>query len=182
MQDENKSKSDDNETSAAQESPGAEGTAPTKTELDLARDEAERWKKDYLYLRADFDNYRKTVVKERSDLIKYGTERFLVDLLDVIDNFERALALEIDSTNFTQFKEGIQMTSAEFHKILEKHGVKEVPAAGEPFNPNFHEALTSEETTAVPAGHVSRVFKKAFKLHDRVLRPAQVVVAAAPKS
>lgn len=150
-------------------------------ELERTREDAEKWKKDYLYLRADFDNYRKSVVKERSDLIKYGSERFLVDLLDVFDNFERALELEINANNLNQFKDGIQLTAAELRRILEKHGVKEVQTAGEAFNPAFHEALSSEETDSVAPGHVSRVFKKAYKLHDRVIRPAQVVVAKEPQ-
>ncbi len=149
-------------------------------ELERAREDAEKWKKDYLYLRADFDNYRKSVVKERSDLVKYGTERFLVDLLEVFDNFERALELDVNSNTLIQFKDGIQLTAAELRKILQKHGVREILSAGEAFNPAFHEALSSEETTAVPAGHVSRVYKKAYKLHDRVIRPAQVVVAKEP--
>ncbi len=150
-------------------------------ELERAKTDSEKWKTDYLYLRADFDNYRKSMVKERSDLVKYGTERFLVDLLDVFDNFERALELDINAENYGQFKEGINLTASELKKVLDKHSVKEVKSAGEAFNPLVHEALSSEETDSVAPGHIARVYKKAYKLHDRVIRPAQVVVAKAPE-
>jgi molecular chaperone GrpE len=156
-------------------------SADKVAEFERQKTEAEKWKNDYLYLRADFDNYRKAMVKERSDIVKYGTERLLHDILDAFDNFERALEQQVTADNFATFREGVQLTANELKKIFEKHGVKEVKTHGEAFNPAVHEALSSEETDSVPEGHISRVHKKAYKLHDRVIRPAQVVVATAPK-
>jgi molecular chaperone GrpE len=159
-----------------------DGDEISSVEAKRYKAEADKWKNDYLYLRADFDNYRKAMIKERSDIVKYGTERLFVDLLDVFDNFERALDLDVNAENYTTFKDGIKLTAAELKKIFEKHGVREVKSLGEPFNPSFHEALSSEATAETPAGHVTRVFKKAYKLHERVIRPAQVVVAKPPES
>lgn len=148
----------------------AEGVAKLQTELEQA-------KKDNLYLRADFDNYKKSAIKERSELIRYGGERIITDLLDLLDNFDRALAMDLTPENMASFKEGMSLTRNEFHKVLAKFGVQAVEAEGKPFDPSFHEALSSEETDRVPAGHITQVFKKAYKLHDKLVRPAQVVVA-----
>ena len=137
----------------------------------------EKFKNDYLYLRAEFENYKRNVIKERSELIKYGNERLLVDLLGVLDNFERALEIKATPENLSTYVKGIEMTAQDFRQALLKNGVTEVASLGAAFDPNMHEALSSEETDDVKPGHISRVFKKAYKLHDRVLRPGQVVVA-----
>lgn len=163
-------------------SDGVEGTADLDDQIKKLSEDLERCKNDYLYLRADFDNYRKGVIKERADLVKYGSERIFIELLEVIDNFERALAIEVTPETVDTYKEGVALTANELKKILNRFGVSEVECEGAVFDPTLHEALSSEETQAVPPGHIARVFKKAYKLHDRVLRPAQVVVAKEPKA
>lgn len=162
---------------------GANGAQAQRTsELDELKAQVEKYKNDYLYLRAEFDNYRRNVVKERSDLIKYGNERLLVDVLGVLDNFERALEFKVTPENLANFVKGMEMTQSELKSVLQKFGVTEVASQGQPFDPSIHEALSSEETDAVPAGSISRVFKKPYKLHDKVIRPGQVVVAKEPVS
>lgn len=151
--------------------------AEKNNELATLREELEKSKTDYLYLRAEFENYKKNSIKERSDLIKYGGERLIRDLLAVIDNFERALATQVTSENFPVFRQGVDMTASELRQVLQKHGVTEVKSDGLPFDPNIHEALSSEPSDAVPSGHVLRVFQKAYKIHEKLVRPAQVVVA-----
>lgn len=143
--------------------------------------ELEKAKNDYLYLRAEYDNYRKQAIKERSDLLKYAGERLAFDLLDTLDIFETALAGEVSDTNVKNFIEGIELTAQQLRATLEKHGITPVKSEGEVFNPELHEALSSEETDKVPAGHISRVFKKPYKYHDKLLRPGQVVVAKEKK-
>jgi molecular chaperone GrpE len=157
---------EDNDTENAHEK--ANGVSP-----DL-----EKAKNDYLYLAADFDNYRKNAIKERSDLVKFGNERLIRELLNVVDNFERALESDADPE---KFREGIDMINQEMKSLLQRFGVNEVTAHGEAFDPSTHEALSSEPTTEMEPGHVLRVFKKAYKLHDRLVRPAQVVVASKPQ-
>lgn len=150
-------------------------------ELQKIQEQAEKYKNDFLYMRAEFENYKRNAIKERSELIKYGGERFIRDLLDVVDNFERAIKVNVTADNLTTFKQGVEMTANELKNLLGKHSIVEIPSEGAPFDPAFHEALSSETTDKFPAGHVSQVFKKAYKLHDKVIRTGQVVVAKKPE-
>lgn len=156
----------------------SEGMDPIKQ----AQEEAAKWKNDFLYLRAEFDNYKKHAIKERSDLLKFGSERVVKDLLDVIDNFERAISVKVSPENVNTFVQGVELTAKALKETLSKHGVAEVSSDRAPFDPMIHEALSSEESAEVQPGFVLRTFKKAYKLHDKILRPAQVVVAKAPSS
>lgn len=158
-----------------------ENAAPPKTELELAQEEATKWKNDFLYLKAEFENYKRHSIKERSDLLKFGSERIGRDILEVVDNFERALQVQISPETMQTFKVGVEMTAKELKELLSKHGIQEVPSEGVVFNPNHHEAISSEPTKTVPEGHVVRVFKKPYKLHDKIIRMGQVVVATAPQ-
>lgn len=142
-----------------------------------AKVEAEKFKNEYLYLRAEFENFKRQAVKERSDLKKYGAERLVADLLNVLDIFETALSTELNADNVANFKKGIELTSNELRSVLNRHGVAEVPSKGAAFDPTVHEALSSQETNDVEPGTITQVFKKPYKLHDRVVRPGQVVVA-----
>jgi len=153
-------------------------TSNEASEKDTAAELAKA-KNDYLYLLAEFDNYRKNAIKERSDLIKYGSERFVRDFLSVLDNFELALSTGTKQASLESFREGVKMIAAEMRGLLQKHGVEEVKAEGKPFDPTQHEALSSEPREDMPAGHVANVFKKAYKLHDKLIRPAQVTVSTA---
>jgi molecular chaperone GrpE len=159
---------------------GSDASFDVSEEIKKLQEQAEKYKNDYLYLRADFDNFKKQSIKERSDLIKYGAERFIRDLLGILDNFERALQTNVTSENFSTYKQGVEITATELKNLLQKHGIQEVPSQGLPFDPNLHEALSSEQTDQVAPGHITKVFQKAYKLHDKLVRPAQVVVAQKP--
>lgn len=161
---------------------GAAGT-PDDLRAQLAKTQAEvdRLRNEALYFRAEFENYKKQAIKERSEARKFGPERLAVDILNVLDIFDTALATELSADNLATFRQGIEMTAQELRNALSRNGVTEIPAHGQPFDPTHHEALSSEETDQHPAGTVVRVFKKPYRLHDRVIRPAQVVVAK-PKS
>jgi molecular chaperone GrpE len=151
----------------------------TAAPLDEAKAEAEKFKNEYLYLRAEFENFKKQTIKERSDLRKYGSERLAADLLNVLDIFETALSTEVTAETVQNFRKGIEMTATELRSVLNRHGVSEIPSKGQVFDPALHEALSSEETNESAPGTITQVFKKAYKLHDRVIRPGQVVVAKA---
>jgi molecular chaperone GrpE len=153
-------------------------TASEKSDVELLQEESTKWKNDFLYLKAEFENYKRNAIKERSELLKFGAERVARDVLEVMDNFERALAVKLTPETMQTFKVGVEMTAKELKDMLAKHGIQEVPSEGLPFNPAHHEAISSEATTAVPNGHVARVFKKPYKLHDKVIRTGQVVVAS----
>lgn len=174
--------SDNSDQKTNPETEASDNAVPIKSEIEMAQDEAAKWKNEYLYLRAEFENYKKNSLKERSDLLKFGAERVLRDLLEVVDNFDRALAHQVTAENLNQFKTGVELTAKEFKDALTKNGVQEVVSQGQPFNPLFHEAISSEPTNTVAEGHVTQVFKKPYKLHDKIIRMGQVVVATAIKT
>lgn len=165
------------ETAPTQEAPSSDAM------LELAKmsEQAEKFKNDYLYLRAEFDNYKRHAIKDRAELLKYGGERLVRDLLDVLDNFERALQVKLTPDTIDTFHKGIEMTAVALKEVLEKNGIFQINSEGQPFDPNMHEALSSEPTTSVPPGHISRVFKKPYKFHEKMIRPGQVIVAQKPE-
>lgn len=144
---------------------------------DLKIQELEKFKTDYLYLRAEFDNYKKQMIKERSDLLKYGGERLAYDLLNILDIFEKAISTELNTNTMSTFKNGIEMTALELKKTLEKHGIQEIPSLGVKFDPLVHEALSQIPSKDHEESTVLDVFKKGYKYHDKTLRHSQVVVA-----
>jgi molecular chaperone GrpE len=143
--------------------------------------ELEKARNDFLYLRAEFDNYKKQAIKERAQLMKYGIQSFAMNIVDINDNISRALESEVTAESLKQFVDGIKMIQKDLQESLKRHGIEELNCLGEKFDPTLHEALSSEETDKFDPGMISQVFKTAYKLHDRILRPAQVVVAQAPK-
>lgn len=147
------------------------------SEIQKLQDQAEKYKNDFLYLRAEFENYKRNAIKERSDLTKYGGERFIRELLEIVDNFERALAVTVGPETIATFKQGIDLTAQEMRNLLQRHSVTEIPSQGAPFDPMIHEALGAEPTDQVQPGHIVRVFKKPYKYHEKIIRPGQVVVA-----
>ena len=152
--------------------------APTDSSVNIEKlqEECNKIKNDFLYLQAEFDNYRKNAIKERSQYLKYAAERVVVEILAVLDNFERALNSFKGEEN-DPFRKGMDLIKIQLRSVLEQSGVTEVISEGKPFDPLVHEALSSEETDEHEPGMVTRVFRKAFKLHDKLIRPAQVVVA-----
>ena len=158
----------------SEESSAGKGPSELEAQLKAA-------KNDYLYLAAEFDNYKKQALKERSELLRYGGERLAREFLGVIDNFERALATENSPETFAAFRQGVELTSSELKNSLQKFGIQEVDCLGKPFDPEIHEAIGAEPTAEFEPGTVCRVFKKAFKMYDRLLRPAQVIVAKTPE-
>jgi len=130
----------------------------------------------YIYLYADFDNYKKRTVKERSELIKYGFENAARDLLQVSDNLKRAVDHMPESVD-KNLRTGIQMVLEQFHSTLHQHGVEPILADGHPFDPNIHEAV-GQQPSDKPAGTIIQEHQKGYVLHGRLLRPARVMISA----
>ncbi len=128
----------------------------------------------YLRLMADFQNYKKRVEKEKTDLYSYANEKLIAEMLDVVDNFERALQQESGGDSF---KEGMEMIFKQLSGVLEKAGLAEIAALGEEFDPNFHNAVMTEETEEYESGKVSGVMQKGYTLNGKVIRPSMVKVA-----
>jgi len=123
---------------------------------------------------ADFDNYRKRSERERRDAVRYAASAPLGDLLEVVDNLERALAAGGSSDDL---KLGVEMTLRQLEEVLRRHGIEGVPAAGQRFDPAHHEAVSRLVDPDVEAPTVVEELQRGYRLHDRLLRPARVVVA-----
>lgn len=165
---------------------GPDSVAPEKKEplpveklqaqLDeKTREAAERFDQ-WLRLRAEFENFKKRIQKEKADLIQFGNENLLKALLPVLDNLERAIAHGKDFKECAPLLEGVEITYKQFLAVLEKFGVKSVTALGEPFNPDQHEAVSRRESEQEPNQVVQEV-EKGYLFHDRLLRPAKVIVS-----
>ncbi len=137
----------------------------------------------FLRVSADFDNYKKRTSREVCDLRKYANEVLLKDLLSVMDNLDRAIETGAKTdTDKNALLEGVQMTRKEVLRVLEKHGVQPFESEGEPFDPSYHEAMMQEETGSYAENTISNELQKGYMIHDRLLRPAMVVVAKAPSN
>lgn len=123
------------------------------------------------------ERYRRDLEEQR----KYCYERFAYDLLEVMDNFERALDYARKTEDIKSIVMGIEMVYSEMKKIFEKYGITEIQIEGKEFDPYVAEAVERVETTEVPPNTVVRIIRKGYKIHEKVLRPARVAVAVAPK-
>lgn len=150
--------------------------APASLEETL-KAEVEAQKSKYMYLYADFENYKKRAFKERTDLLKFGHEGFARDLLQAIDNLERALAHTGDSKDVVI--QGIQMVVHQMADTLSRHGITVISTVGQKFNPELHEAVGEElvESDGPQSGTITQEHLKGYTLNGRLLRPARVTVA-----
>ena len=154
------------EETTSGEAPEEKGEADKKLEELNAK---------YMRLMADFQNQKKRFEKERADIYQFANEDLVKGLLEVIDNFERAL--EASKDDDSKFKEGMEMIFKQLMGALEKAGVSEIKALGEEFDPNFHNAVMMEETDEFESNKVSGVMQKGYTLNSRVIRPSMVKVA-----
>lgn len=130
-----------------------------------------------LRMAAENQNTRRRLEKSKQDALKYRHQDILRDLAEVMDNFERAIESSVESRDFDTFHEGIKMIEKQFSGMLtERYNLERVGVDGEPFDPAAHEAMMMEESADVEVETVKQVFQAGYRLHDRVLRPAKVVV------
>ncbi len=148
-----------------------------KEEVKRLKQEVERLKDAYIRKVADFDNLKKRTQKEKEDAIKYGNASLLLSILDVVDNFERAVAVEPEKSDFHSFYEGVKLIEKHLKDILMSAGVEEINPINQPFDPFYHEAMMKEIRDDVPDGTITAVYQKGYKFRDRLLRPAKVRVA-----
>ncbi len=128
--------------------------------------------------RAELENFRKRMQRDTEQQIKFANVPIIRDLLDVIDNLNRAVdATRADESNVKALIDGVQMVSQQFSQVLAKHGCKPIEALGADFDPNFHAAITQMPSKEYAAGKVAQEVAVGFVLHDRVIRPAQVIVS-----
>ena len=152
--------------------------AEMQKKVDGLSADLEKSKSDYLFLMAEFDNYRKRTLKEKAELIQNGGERAMKDILPVIDDFERGLQAIEKSEDVEAVKEGMLLIYNKFEKYLEQNGVSTIPSeAGCDFDTEVHEAVTAFPTDDEKMkGKIIDTVQKGYKLHDKVLRHSKVVV------
>ncbi len=138
----------------------------------------ETWER-FLRLNADFDNFKKRAAREKQEAIKYANESLIERLIPVLDNFEMAMlsANSPQGTNIESLKTGVTMISTQLQSALNDAGLEEINAQGQPFDPNLHEAVSHQPSADMAEGSVLQQLRKGYKLRDRLVRPATVVVA-----
>ncbi len=142
-------------------------------ELELSVDE---WKDKYLRSMAEFDNYRRRSIEEKSDWIKRATEKLALSVCDVLDNFDRALMQVKDDQKEDSFVKGIIMIDQQLKSALEKEGVKRIEALGDDFDLRFHEALANIPSE-YEEGKVAAIIQNGYTMHDKLIRPVRVAVS-----
>lgn len=177
------------EVSEVQTADGAASPAEEETEEELTPEEAarreiealkeqlEKEKKEYLFLMAEFDNFRKRTMREKSDIIKNAGEKVFKGLLPVVDDMERGLKASENATDVASVREGLELICSKLKKYMEQNGVKEFDKEDDVFDADRHEAIS-----AVPVpdenlkGHILDTIEKGYTINDKVLRHAKVVV------
>jgi len=148
--------------------------------LEAAKKEAGENYDRFLRISAEFENYKKRKDREAADFRKYANEALVKELLPVVDNLERAVETSADHDDAGNgILEGVNMTLKEIFKVLEKFAVRAVDAVGNQFDPTYHQAVMQEETEEHPDNTVIKELQKGYTIHNRLLRPAMVVVAKA---
>ncbi len=179
----------DNDPNQALETPVADAVAPISDAPAAAEAEAldpweeleadvAKWREISLRTAAEMENLRKRTTREREDAIRYANQRLLEELIPVIDNFEMGMQAASQDTK-SMIYIGMDMVRRQLNEFLASQGVEEIPTSGQ-FDPNLHDAVAQEECAAGEEGRILKVTRRGFRLRDRLLRPASVVVSKVP--
>jgi molecular chaperone GrpE len=171
----------ENETTAP-ETAAAEPAALPPEQAAALQAEAAKAKENWLRTAADFENFKKRAAREKTESAQYATASLLQKLLPVLDNFEMALAAAQNAKDGKNdsLQAGVVMIQQQLKNALAETGLEEIDAAGKPFDPNFHEAISQQESAEVAEGNVLQQLRKGYKFKERLLRPATVIVAKKP--
>jgi molecular chaperone GrpE len=182
------SPADEQAAAAADAEASPETTEPTQLtpgQLEELKTRAakadENWER-LLRTTADFDNFKKRAAREKQEAIRFANESLIQKVIPVLDNFEMALAAAQSSSadGVKSLQDGVAMIQTQLKNLLAESGLEEVNAEGQPFDPNLHEAVSQQASSEVAEGHVLQQLRKGYKLRERLLRPATVIVAKAP--
>jgi molecular chaperone GrpE len=175
-------------TNDANEAAEEQAAAQVLDDLESLRaklQEAEQKRDEYLYLaqrtRADFENYQKRMKRDQAEERRYAQLPLSSDLLPALDNLERATAAAEQAGEKGPLVQGVAMVHSQLLDVLRRHGVTRIEAQGQPFDPNGHQAVLQQPSKDHPPMTVMQVLEQGYKIHDRVLRPARVVVSTAPE-
>jgi len=173
------------ETDAELEAPSAETSAETpdelRSELESVKQEAQENYEKYLRASAELDNVRKRTARELEDFRKFSLEKIVKELLPVVDNLERAIqASGPNEQDGNGLLEGVDLVLKDILKVFDRFGIRPIESLEKPFDPIFHQAVMQEETSDQPDNTVISELQKGYLMHDRLLRPAMVVVSRNP--
>jgi len=148
-----------------------------EAELVQAKAKVDEHYDHLLRLQAEFDNYRKRTLKEKTEIIKYASERIIGELLPVLDNFERAASSAQLNPDFNAFSQGVDLIFRQLQTALGKEGLKAIESVGQPFDPNLHDAVLRVESDEHPENTVIEELQKGYYLKEKILRPSMVKVS-----
>lgn len=157
----------------ADEPAAAAEPSPVQAELDELMDRLKR-------TTADYQNYQKRVAREMGDVRRYANAEFAKEILTVVDDLERAMAVKAEATEARTLLEGVRITHEHLMALLGRHGVTALVAVGQAFDPQLHEAMMQQPSEDAPAMTVLAELAKGYRMHDRTLRPARVIVSSGP--
>ncbi|AIQ37348.1 molecular chaperone GrpE [Paenibacillus sp. FSL R5-0345] len=155
----------------------SEGASDTGTEVKRLQDLADEYQGRALRAQADFDNFRRRTQKEKEELAQYATSKLVTELLSVLDNFERALVTTPSGPESEAFVKGVNMIFRQLDGVLKSEGLTAMETVGQPFNPEYHQAIMQVESEEYEEGIVTEEVQKGYLLKDKVLRPAMVKVS-----
>ncbi len=175
---EEETKIPEEEFAEAEETPVAEVVEEGLSELEQAQQEAKDLRDEMLRMRAETDNLRKRLQREKQESVQFANERLIKQLIPIFENLDRAL--KTPDTNVESLKEGVRMTSDQVLALFKKENVEPIQAVGEPFDPSIHEVLSQMESNDHDENTVIEEFSKGYRMNGRVLLPARVVTAKKP--
>ena len=152
-----------------------------KDALTEALKKAEHWKDIAARNQAELDNYRKRMARDKTDAIKFANSGLLCELLPVIDSFQMGLDAAKLEDSESIITKGMEMVQKQLEEFISTQGATEISAIGQPFDPNIHEAISQEAKDDIPEGNIITQIRKGYKLHDRLLRAANVIVSKGPE-
>jgi molecular chaperone GrpE len=171
------------ETSTKEEEgePAAEDIERLREELEAARKRAEETWNQLVRAQADLENLRKRSERDVAQAHKYGLEKFVSELLPVVDSLELGLGHATEHVDAEKLREGMDLTLKMLGQVLQKFNVEAIDPLGEPFNPELHQAMSIQENAELEPNTVLTVVQKGYRLNDRLLRPAMVIVSKRPE-
>ena len=156
--------------------------APVPSPDEQTAAEIASLKDQLLRARADFENSRKRLVREKEESLRYANQSILADLLPLLDHLELGLQAATSAKDAASVVNGVKLIQTQFERFLTEHGVTPIDALGKPFDTNWHEALGQEPAPGKSEGTILHLRRRGFKIGDRLLRPASVITAAPPTS
>ncbi|MBP0723701.1 nucleotide exchange factor GrpE [Bacillus sp. RG28] len=164
------------ETSAEVEETSVNEETNVEAEIQKLQAEVEEKENKYLRLHADFENYKRRALLDQQSMMTYRAQSIVTDILPVLDNFERALQVESTDEQTKSVLQGLEMVYRQLVEAVKKEGVEEIPALGQQFDPNVHQAVMQESDSSKESNEILQEFQKGYKLKDRVIRPSMVKV------